>query len=163
MILNKRNALMLALLPILAVVLGLAAFMYYHEVYVPAHEYEPIRPLDESPAQARVKWMETVASRNGKKEEFQGGPVDGGVDEGCILVTCFRKGEPAANCAAVVATGEREVQKDGSVSYRWRFKVLKPRHPDATIFVFMVTVSGERQSPSDPAIIEDAWGAYTLD
>src|SRR5580765_8188959 len=71
MMLNKRNSLILALLPVLGVFLGLAGFMYYQKVCLPAHDYVRIVPLNVSPEEARVKWMEIVANRNGTKEIFE--------------------------------------------------------------------------------------------
>jgi len=55
-----------------------------------------------------------------------------------------QEGEPAANCAAVLATaGQKEVREDGGVTYRWLFKVPNPSEIDATLFGFTVQVSGE--------------------
>jgi hypothetical protein len=48
MMLSKRNTAIMALLPVAAVVIGLAGFMYYQKVYAPAHEHEWIYPLNSS-------------------------------------------------------------------------------------------------------------------
>ena len=135
---STRNLLILCFTPILVALLAGGSYLYYHKVYVPAHE-------DEWREEARVKWLTIVASRNGKKPIYPTGPCDGDMDDWRLLYKCFKVGEPAANYQAILATASRtQEDKDlGWMEYWWYFHDEKPPHPDGTVFFFQVVVAGE--------------------
>jgi hypothetical protein len=148
---SNRNVLILCGTTLLLGFSAVGGYFYYHKVYVPAHE-------GEWREEARAQWLQLIASRGGQKEMFQGGLVDGRIEDVQILGKCFKKGEPAANCAAVLATaGQKEVREDGGITYRWVFKVPNPSEIDATLFGFTVQVAGE------PPIIDFVGGGYSGD
>jgi len=149
---STRNLLILCFTPILVALLAGGSYLYYHKVYVPAHE-------DEWRQEARAKWLQIVASRNGQKLNVQGQFYDGDDADWRILLKCFKIGEPAANYEAILATASDKDEENevGRITYRWYFHVPKPPHPDGTVFFFFATVSG------NPPVIDLVGGSYASD
>jgi len=144
---STRNLLMLITSTIAVGLVGAIAYFYL----LPMIEKERRE-------QAQTKWLEIVASRNGEKQKVQGALVDGTDEDAYVLAKCFKKGEPAANSAAILATaGRKEVHEDGNATYHWTFKVRKPKEVDATLLFLSVWVSGQ------PPIIEGYGAAYSGD
>jgi hypothetical protein len=80
------------------------------------------------------RWPELV------QEGFPGDP--GGVKQ--TFQDCFRKGDLASRYDAILATGEKTVEEDGAVAYRWVLWV-----GDRNSVLFTVRVQG-----TPPVLVE---------
>ena len=143
MVMSKRTLLLLYGSLIAVTVLVGGSFLYRAKASATSRE-------DEWRERCRAQWLQVVANRNGKKEIVHGVPVDGHMLDLKTLHDCFKPGEPASNCAAILVTGTR-VEADpmsGVVEYRWTFNNGGVKH-----FRFTVYVSGE------PPVIQSYYGA----
>jgi hypothetical protein len=83
------------------------------------------------------RWPELV------QEGFPGDP--GGVKQ--TFRDCFRKGDLASGYDAILATGEKTVEEDGTVAYRWLW--WPSEGGEGNLVLFRVRVQG-----TPPVLVE---------
>src|SRR5262245_53862229 len=140
---------------VICVILGVIAIA--GAVYLKTRPTDPVQQASDRAA-ARVQWLELVDLKG--KEAF------GGSVNAKLLASCFKEGDPAAECEKVLATSQWQEnypasgkgdEFDGALEYFWMFRVEKPRHPDETGYVLFVRVQGS------PPMIRRVSGSLTVD
>jgi hypothetical protein len=133
----RSNVKIAALLALLLAVLLIAGAIYYAGW---GRRPDPAREAANR-ARAREGWLDLISLKG--KAAFDSSA------NARLLERCFKEGEPAPDCASVLATSMWQDKYphsgtgnefDGAVEHFWVFRVEKPPAPDATGLVFSVRV-----------------------